>query len=344
MSNRKPKVLVVSRPGLEYTLDLVVHGLSQLGCKVVDLPRKEIYQKDSRKHMVGFSLPVHGHSLDWDSDFDFCLMGNFNMYLKERGMSIESYGSVMYENIKRYIIKNKIPIAVFNAEDNCVDFDETWGNDFGELIVAEFLRELPKSELEDKDVGRVRKRMLLSLKEDVVEEFNENPVFTSFCAFSEHGAVSVSRAKRRMVYDYLVEKDNCVSLLYDRTTYSAYLKMLQNSWSAISVRGGGWDSIRYWETSGMGSLLISEDVGKQIHIENNFVHEIDSFLFDFEFDNSFEDIAPLKCLDKFLDKIENNKDLISKMRKEGQKKVMDCHTTTKRASYMLGILEDLGVC
>ena len=63
MSNKKPTVLVVSRPGLEYTLDLVVHGLSQLGCKVVDLPRKELYQKDPRKHMVGFTLPVHGHSL-----------------------------------------------------------------------------------------------------------------------------------------------------------------------------------------------------------------------------------------------------------------------------------------
>ena len=65
------KILVVSRPGNEYVLDLVVHGLYNLGHTVIDFPRKENYKKDTQKHMIGSRLPKHDFDLSKESDFDF---------------------------------------------------------------------------------------------------------------------------------------------------------------------------------------------------------------------------------------------------------------------------------
>ncbi len=50
------KILVVSRLGNEYVLDLVVHGLYKLGHTVIDFPRKETYRHNPLKHMIGSRL------------------------------------------------------------------------------------------------------------------------------------------------------------------------------------------------------------------------------------------------------------------------------------------------
>lgn len=49
-----------------------------------------------------------------------------------------------------------------------------------------------------------------------------------------------------------------------------YLEELSSCKINISLRGGGFDTLRYWEIPAVGSLLLSEPA--DIKIENNFVH------------------------------------------------------------------------
>jgi hypothetical protein len=50
-----------------------------------------------------------------------------------------------------------------------------------------------------------------------------------------------------------------------------YLQELVASKIALNFRGGGWDTLRYWEVPAVGGFMISQRPG--IHIPNNFEHE-----------------------------------------------------------------------
>ena len=329
---KKKKILVVSRPGDEYVLDLVVHGLYKLEHTVIDFPRKENYKKDSQKHMIGSRLPKHDFDLSKESDFDFCLVGNYEMFFKERGLDSDDTA----DQLAGYIASNNIPVLAFNTEDFTVDYEETWGRRYGDLVIAEFVREVPKTtESGVYTHNGLRKALQLSFKEELYKGFNEEPDFTCFASFSPHGGVGPARAKRRMVVDYISDMNGCMGYFHDRMKYDSYINMLGNSLSSISVRGGGWDSIRYWEIPGMGCLMISEDVGKKIPIDNDFISEKDSILFDFEFSDSFEEKSPMDFLKGVLNKISSNKDYANTLRKAGHEKVMAYHTTAKRAQFVI---------
>jgi hypothetical protein len=280
--------------------------------------------------MIGSILPKHNFDLSQESTFDFCLVGNYEMFFKEKGIDSDDTA----DRAADYITSNNIPVLAFNTEDFTVDYEDTWGRRYGDLVVAEFVREVPKDGF---DGNGFSKALQLSFKEELYKGFNEEPDFTCFASFSPHGGVGTARAKRRMVIDYISDMDGCMGYFHDRMKYDSYINMLGNSLSSISVRGGGWDSIRYWEIPGMGCLMISEDVGKKIPIDNDFVSDEDSILFDFEFSNSFKEQSPVHFLRGVLNKISGNKDYANKLRKAGHEKVMAYHTTAKRAQYVIDI-------
>jgi hypothetical protein len=65
---------------------------------------------------------------------------------------------------------------------------------------------------------------------------------------------------------------NGTSLNQDFKTYKRkgkfYLKEIADCKIVLNFRGGGWDTMRYWETPAMGSFMISQK--PQIHIPHNF--------------------------------------------------------------------------
>jgi hypothetical protein len=58
--------------------------------------------------------------------------------------------------------------------------------------------------------------------------------------------------------------------LGEKLSTSDYIALLQRSKMALSIRGGGFDTLRYWEIVASRTLLISEE--PDIFIPNNFVH------------------------------------------------------------------------
>lgn len=57
-----------------------------------------------------------------------------------------------------------------------------------------------------------------------------------------------------------------------RLTFAGYHQLLRRSKMALSIRGGGFDTLRYWEIVGAKAVLVSEQ--PDIYIPNNFVHGV----------------------------------------------------------------------
>lgn len=64
----------------------------------------------------------------------------------------------------------------------------------------------------------------------------------------------------------------------ERLPKGEYNKKLMSSLLGVSVRGGGWDTYRYWETPYFGCALLSQRL--PISIPDNFKEEEEAFFFD----------------------------------------------------------------
>ena len=105
-----------------------------------------------------------------------------------------------------------------------------------------------------------------------------------------------------------------------------YFKALNEAKIALSFRGGGFDTLRYWEIPACGSLLISEK--PFIQIPNNFIHGEHALFCK----NDLSDLTHL--IDTYL---LNEKDSQA-ISEEGQKHLLKYHTDKHRAQYLLELL------
>ncbi|MFT6335392.1 MAG: hypothetical protein ACJATI_002147 [Halioglobus sp.] len=102
-----------------------------------------------------------------------------------------------------------------------------------------------------------------------------------------------------------------------------YLEELSSCKINISLRGGGFDTLRYWEIPAVGSLLLSEPA--DIHIENDFVHDKSAVFCD----PSVDDIIDLcKYYLKETDKRE-------RIVRNGKEHLIKYHTDIVRAQFIL---------
>lgn len=108
---------------------------------------------------------------------------------------------------------------------------------------------------------------------------------------------------------------------------SFYLQELSSCKVTINVRGGGWDTMRYWEVLAVGGFMLSQKPG--IVIPNNFEHEKEVVFFQ-------DDLSDLSGLcDYYL----KNEDKREKIAKAGLEKMKQFHTDEKRVEY---IFEKIG--
>jgi hypothetical protein len=104
-----------------------------------------------------------------------------------------------------------------------------------------------------------------------------------------------------------------------------YMKFLSKSKISISVRGGGFDTYRYWEIPYANSMLLSEM--PDIIIPNNFKEGVSA--------SFFKNIDELKNkLDFYIKKEE-----VLEMAEEGRKLLMKKHTSIARAKQMLDCIK-----
>lgn len=325
----KMRVLVLTLPFPEYSLDLVVNGFSALGHEVVDFPPKELYHMPDEASPLSSQIPRHNFSFNdlKRISFDLCLVGCLPMSIDSAVQ--HGVGRELIFELIRLVEGMRIPVIAINGEDVLVEH-KLYDEFFGESLVLEFTRLSPDEELK----GRMRPITFGFKESRLLPVSPQRKRFLSFFAGSEHGQGSIVRAKRTMVAEILNTRQLCLGILGKKIPYTTYREMLGDSFSGVSVRGGCWDSLRYWEIPGMGACLISDRIGERIQVVNDFLPFEEALFYDFQFD-PLDRAHPAQKLIEALNWVENNKDEVLRMAKRAQEKVLDCHTTKRRAEYVL---------
>jgi len=106
-----------------------------------------------------------------------------------------------------------------------------------------------------------------------------------------------------------------------------YFGALNRSRIALSFRGEGFDTLRYWEIPACGSLLVSEN--PEICIPDNFQNKTHAVFCK----NDLSDL--IEILDYY---ISNEKEALEIARR-GQEHLLKHHTHIKRAEYFLDVLD-----
>ncbi|WP_345992895.1 glycosyltransferase [Sulfurimonas sp. HSL-1716] len=104
---------------------------------------------------------------------------------------------------------------------------------------------------------------------------------------------------------------------------SFYLQELKRCKIVLNFRGGGWDTMRYWEVPAVGSLMITQK--PQINIPHDFengVHVV----------HCKDDLSDLVELCEYYLKNESERET---MAQAGKKHLEMYHTDVKRAEYIL---------
>lgn len=107
-----------------------------------------------------------------------------------------------------------------------------------------------------------------------------------------------------------------------------YLQELASCKITLNLRGGGWDTMRYWEVPAVGAFMISQKPG--IVIPNNFEHEKDIVFIK-------DNLSDLVDLGKYYLKNETKREEIAK---NGHKKLLEYHTDIKRVDYIFEIIKN----
>jgi hypothetical protein len=110
-----------------------------------------------------------------------------------------------------------------------------------------------------------------------------------------------------------------------KLSQAEYYALLGRSKMALSVRGGGFDTLRYWEIVASGTLLLSEQ--PDIEIPNNFVHGKHALFFR-------PDLSDLVDLVRTY---AHEAQTCAAMAAEGHKHLLQYHTCERRAEQLLAI-------
>ncbi|PKN00144.1 MAG: glycosyltransferase family 1 protein [Elusimicrobia bacterium HGW-Elusimicrobia-2] len=106
-----------------------------------------------------------------------------------------------------------------------------------------------------------------------------------------------------------------------------YLKELAASKVCYNFRGGGWDTLRYWEIPAVGSLMVSGKPG--IVIPDDFEHGKHAVFCK-------DDLSDLEGLTNYYLKRDKERECIAA---EGKKHLLKYHLPRHRAEYLLDVIE-----
>lgn len=105
----------------------------------------------------------------------------------------------------------------------------------------------------------------------------------------------------------------------------AYYDLLARSKMALCVRGGGYDTLRYWEVPATHTLLLAEQ--PDIEIPDNFVHGEQALFFKPDLSN----------LADLVQTYANDERRCKEMARKGHEQLLRYHTCERRAAYLLDI-------
>lgn len=127
--------------------------------------------------------------------------------------------------------------------------------------------------------------------------------------------------------------ENGTKLNQDFKTYNRkgkfYLEELSRCKIVLNFRGGGWDTMRYWEVPAVNTFMISQK--PQIHIPNNF-------------EDGKHVIWCSDSLDDLFDKIDyflKNESERIKIAQQGKEHLYKYHLNTNRAKFLIDTIKNL---
>ena len=106
-----------------------------------------------------------------------------------------------------------------------------------------------------------------------------------------------------------------------------YYRQIQNSRACVSVPGGGFETFRFWEILGAGSLLISKRVA--LRMPNPLVENKHYLAFD-----TIEELN--ECIRRLYESPEE----MDRIRREGYEYARRHHTTRRRAEYFIDTITE----
>lgn len=184
----------------------------------------------------------------------------------------------------------------------------------------------------------------LGLENRMQGKFNEAPEYELCCIMRPHieerkNLLDLLYKKKypKMFLDPIYSNNEDVKWMVDRgaahpvatkiggigfANNTRYFNQLNNSRISISIPGGGFDTLRFWEILGQGSLLISKRI--TIQMPNSFHEGIHYLAFD-----------TLSELDDVLEWTYNHSNEVDRIRKAGHEYALNYHSSEARARYFI---------
>jgi len=303
----------------DYLQDAVFMGLTELGCNVVDCPRRKSlhgswHSPDYRVEQLLFHYPEQELRKDPDLLIVTGMYGNYN-YCK----TFEGWTNFVHEIIKKY---KPGKIVMLDGEDA----REFHYPDVGKPYDAVFKREPFLEGVPRPHYGDVQS-LVYDVKFSAVPESFQY-VYFSYRKYDISFIATLSNPYRLEIKNYVEKKAAelglSVFLHVDRSPLSRqdYLNILSYSKTAVSVRGAGFDCYRYWELPAKGVVMVADDPG--MYIEN-----------DFDSNHIFK-FKNIKDLEEILVKIKKMPiEALEEMSTKALWHTIRYHTPRKRAKYIL---------
>ena len=325
------RILYIDRPKSEYVQEFLYTGLCKvLGTEnIIEYPwnvRMHFNHRPYPKNLSKFSIDNILGSLQaqFNREYDAVIVASCNPY------TIKKYYEIM-DNID-----DSIPRIFIDSGDYpklAGDLDRLGGRELFDEIVQKkpfdliFKREYVLSEDYPTNVYALPMCFNYDLMPKLDHKYKYDVAFWA-----------VETAKIRSdALDLLEDKFDCksngtvrnqVMKKYKRKG-AFYLQEIASSKIGLNFRGGGWDTLRFWELTGMGCFVISQKLN--IQIEHPFIDG--------------EEIV--YCKDDLSDLIElceyylAHDDERERIAKNARLKVEQYHTDTARAQFVLEKIKNL---
>jgi hypothetical protein len=326
------KVLYINSPEADYMQDLLYSGLVKV-CgaeQVYDFPMNFRYHFVNKKYPRNLGLNRRWQSLKrWiqplRNDWDLVVVGSC------KNKTLESYHSILP------LLPQNTPVVLIDGGDQ-TDVG-------GDLVYYKSPHILPNIEQ--------KRRFNLIFKREFLPEYTKDSrlVPLPFCMNLDRIPKQLPTDKKYDVSFWAVEshpiRTKALQLLetefdcaqngtvrnqqfhHYKRKGSFYLEELARCKIVLNLRGGGWDTMRYWEVPAVGSLMITQKPG--IQIPNDFVHGQHVI-------HCKDDLSDLVDLCRYYLKNETERETIALA---GQSHLKQFHTDIERAQTVLKHVQHL---
>ena len=322
------KILYIDRPKSEYVQEFLYTGLCKvLGTEnIIEYPwniRMHFNHRPYPKNLSKFSISNLYGSLkaQLQKDYDVVIVASCNPY------TINKYYEIMDK------IDESIPRVFIDSGDFpklAGDLDRLGGRDIYEKIITKkpfdliFKREYILDEVYPSNVYPLPMCFNYDLMPELKNEYKYDVAFWA-----------VETAKIRSdALDLLQDKFDCASngtvrnqvMKKYKRKGAFYLQEIASAKIGLNFRGGGWDTLRFWELTGMGCFVISQKLN--IAIEPPFIDKE-------EIVYCKDDLSDLVELCEYYLEHEEERERIAK---NARLKVEQYHTDVARAQFVLDMI------